>query len=122
MFSPKAFFEGLQLQLIFEVGITKFVLFTNRILVAQCLWLTWDALSPDCFPLPAVCCLPESCIWRLKYRETLLIQLSDQSLRHQSLSLLPTISPVHSITEDTLQGASTFRMASKGTNHGLLFL
>lgn len=57
--------------------------------------------SPDCFPLPAVCSLHKSCIWRLKYRETLLIQLLDQSLGRQSPSLLPTMSPIHSVTEDT---------------------
>jgi len=83
--------------MIFEVSLTKFVLFTNRILVAQYLWLTWDVLSPDCFSLPAVYCLRKSCIWRLKHRETLLIESSDQSLGQQSLRLHPAMSPVHQL-------------------------
>lgn len=58
-------------------------------------------LSPDCFPLPVICCLRKSCIWRLKYRETLLIQSSGQSLGQQSLTLLSAVSPIHSVTEDT---------------------
>lgn len=96
----------------------------NQDFSCWCLWLTWDMLSPDCFLLPAVCGLHNSCIWRLWNRRNPADSVV-RSVPWAAISKLTSSSvacPFSYGRHSSLQGPSTSKMTSRETNHCLLLM